>query len=255
MISNPYGVLVGFYETAGMHNFARELTPRLIDYLQEQDWVGRRVLDLGCGTGASIRWLANRGYATIGVDSSREMVEAARRSLATSGLSLTWEHLDIRALDSHIDAIDLAIALDVLNELSSLRDLEQTFAAVLKVLEPDKIFAFDMHTIQGLTERGRNTDRVAYEDGTLTLIESHDYDHDRQILHVRYRVFQRDGDMWRRTETRRTLRGYPVQAIITLLQRTGYDVLQPLKLNFEPLDIGVANADRVLFLARRPVGR
>jgi predicted TPR repeat methyltransferase len=255
MISNPYAVLVGFYETVGMHDFARELTPRLIDYLQQQDWVGRHVLDLGCGTGASIRWLANRGYTTTGVDSSREMVEAARRSLATSGLSLTWEQLDIRALDSRVAAVDLAIALDVLNELASLRDLEHTFAAVLQVLEPGKVFAFDMHTIQGLSERGQTTDRITYDDGALTLVESQDYDHDRQILHVRYRVFQREGEMWRRTETRRTLRGYPVQAILTLLQRTGYDVLQPIRLNFEPLDSGVVSAERVLFLARRPDGR
>lgn len=255
MISNPYAVLVGFYETVGMHNFAREITPRLIDYIQQQDWVGRRVLDLGCGTGAAIRWLANRGYATTGVDSSREMVEAARRSLATSGLSLTWENADIRALEARADTADLVIAFDVLNELASLRDLEQTFAAVLQIMEPGKLLVFDMHTIQGLSDRGRDADQVTYDDGLLTLIESHDYDHDRQVLHVRYRIFQREGDMWRRTETRRTLRGYPVQAIITLLQRTGYEVLQPLTLDFAPLDVGVTSADRVLFLARRPIGR
>jgi SAM-dependent methyltransferase len=254
MISNPYAVLVGLYETVGMHDFSREITPRLVDYLQQQDWVGRRVLDLGCGTGASIRWLANRGYATTGVDSSREMVEAARRSLATSGLSLTWEQTDIRTLDAHIDNADLVIAFDVLNELASLRDLEQTFASVLKVIEPGKLLVFDMHTIQGLTERGRDADHVAYDDGLLTLIESYDYDHDRQVLHVRYRIFQREDEVWRRAETRRTLRGYPVQAIITLLQRTGYDVLQPLTLDFAPLEIGVMSADRVLFLARRPAG-
>ncbi len=255
MVSNPYAVLVGLYETVGMHDFARELTPRLIDYLQGQDWLGRRVIDLGCGTGASIRWLANRGYATTGVDVSQEMLDFARGSLATSGLSLTWQQLDIRTLASRFDPVDLALALNVLNELSSLRDLEQTFAAVLQVLEPGKLFVFDMHTIHGLSERGRLVDRVAYDDGALLLIETHDYDHDRQVLHMRSRVFERDGDMWRRTETRRTLRGYPVQAILTLLQRIGYDVLQPITTDLQPVDVGVTNADRVLFLARRPAAR
>jgi predicted TPR repeat methyltransferase len=255
MISNPYAVLVGFYETIGMHNFTQEITPLMIDYLQQQDWLGRRVIDLGCGTGAAIRWLANRGYATTGVDLSREMIDTARRSLATSGLSLNWEQMDIRQLDARIGASDLALALDVLNELPSLRDLEQTFAAVLKILEPGKMFAFDMHTIQGLSRAAIQKDFVSYDDGALTVAQTYDYDHDRQILHVRYRIFGREGDLWRRTETRRTLRGYPVQAILTLLQRTGYDVIQPLTTDLQPFDVGVANADRVLFFARKAATR
>lgn len=255
MITNPYSVLAGLYETAEMHAFARDFTPLIIDYLQQQDWVGRTIVDLGCGTGASIRWLANRGYTTTGVDTSREMVDAARRSLATSGLSLTWENRDIRTIDEQIGTYDLAIAFDVINELASLRDLEQTFAAVLRILEPGKPFVFDVHTIQGLTRRSVTRDEILRDADDLMLVVTNDYDYDRQVLHVRYRAFQHEGEHWRRSETRRTLRGYPLQAIITLLQRTGYDVLQPLRLSLEPLELATADADRVLFMARKPAER
>ena len=52
-----YAILASMYESIGMADFAQHMTPRLIDYAQRNEWMGRRVLDLGCGTGASVHWL------------------------------------------------------------------------------------------------------------------------------------------------------------------------------------------------------
>jgi len=41
---------------------------------------GGRVLDIGCGTGAFVYCLAERGYQTVGVDFSSSMLRAARKS-------------------------------------------------------------------------------------------------------------------------------------------------------------------------------
>lgn len=51
---------------------------------------GERILDLGCGDGVLTRQLAERGCEVVGVDSSPDMIEAAR------GLGL-----DARVMDGH----------------------------------------------------------------------------------------------------------------------------------------------------------
>lgn len=56
---------------------------------QEGDLAGRRVLDVGCGTGLLAAELAARGAKVWGVDRSAEMLEQARRRLGRSvGLKL-----------------------------------------------------------------------------------------------------------------------------------------------------------------------
>jgi SAM-dependent methyltransferase len=61
-----------------------ELFERLVD---EGDLLGRRVLDVGCGTGAFAAALARRGARVWGVDPSREMLARVRENAgATVGL-------------------------------------------------------------------------------------------------------------------------------------------------------------------------
>lgn len=64
------------------------------------DVAGRRVIDIGCGTGRVSRWLAeHRGTEVVGIDFSAATVEAARveaNGLATSG-AVRYERGDILA--------------------------------------------------------------------------------------------------------------------------------------------------------------
>jgi hypothetical protein len=182
------------------------------------------------------------------------MLEAAHRAVPADGLSLTWEQRDIRALDSMLGQFDLALALDVLNELASLRDLEQVFLAVARVLESTKLLVFDLHTIQGLSERGADIHQMIYDSEQLMVIARSEYDHDRQVLQMDYTIFQRAGDLWRRSESRRTLRGFPIQATATLLQRCGYDVMTIMTTDFALYEPGMTPAARVFFVARRSAG-
>jgi cyclopropane fatty-acyl-phospholipid synthase-like methyltransferase len=58
--------------------------PGIVQMLREKG--ASTVLDLGCGTGRHVVYLARHGFAVSGLDNSREGVEATHRWLADEGL-------------------------------------------------------------------------------------------------------------------------------------------------------------------------
>jgi ubiquinone/menaquinone biosynthesis C-methylase UbiE len=54
--------------------------------VEEADLIGRRVLDVGCGTGRLVAALAERGADVSGIDVSPEMLAVARRKLPNATL-------------------------------------------------------------------------------------------------------------------------------------------------------------------------
>src|SRR5262249_48432550 len=60
------------------HSFVWKFGAQLVEVLAPQP--GEKILDLGCGTGALTAQIAAAGAQVIGIDSSPEMIEQARRS-------------------------------------------------------------------------------------------------------------------------------------------------------------------------------
>jgi cyclopropane fatty-acyl-phospholipid synthase-like methyltransferase len=58
-----------------------------------------RALDLGCGTGASVLYLASRGWDAVGVDFAPEAIAAARDLAERAGVSATFVLGDVSRLD------------------------------------------------------------------------------------------------------------------------------------------------------------
>lgn len=248
-----YSVLAPIYEPIGMAEFASRMTPRLLDYAQRHEWVGRRILDLGCGSGSSLRWLAERSYIVTGIDSSPQMLELARMHLdpTASRLNFSLHERDIRELGDDLGGADLALGLDVMNELNSLRDLEIAFREVHRVLNEERLFVFDMHTIQGLAAHGRVGDQIVQNNSQIAVFASNQYDYDRQVHERRYIIFHRRDDVWVRNEASRILRAFPAQAVATLLQRCGFRNTIMLNTELGVFDPGVETANRIIFMAEK----
>jgi SAM-dependent methyltransferase len=62
--------------------------------------IGGPVLDVGCGTGENVLFLAARGYEVVGVDAVELAVRAARRKAAHRGTSADFFINDALALDA-----------------------------------------------------------------------------------------------------------------------------------------------------------
>jgi ubiquinone/menaquinone biosynthesis C-methylase UbiE len=108
-----------------------QLFERALDLLvREGDLAGRRVLDLGCGTGRFATALAeHHGCTAFGVDPSAAMLSVARARSA----AVTW--LDGRAED--IPLADDAVARAFLQTVIHLvEDRAAAFAELRRVVEP-----------------------------------------------------------------------------------------------------------------------
>ena len=246
-----YTILAPFYDRIGMSDFATKITPRLLNFIQKSGWMGRRMIDLGCGTGTSVVWFSERGYWVMGVDNSPQMLEKARLALDEKSLNARLTEADMRSLKD-VDKVDLVLALDVMNELDNLRSLEGVFKSVDALLSKDRYFVFDVHTIEGLAQRGLDLDSLVCDENDLVAFAHSHFDFERQIFTINYNLFRLDeGGLWQRSKIKRILRAFPIQAIASLLRRHNFEVVSVVNTRFEVVDFAYPEVPRAIIVAKK----
>lgn len=102
-------------------------TYMMLSYVAELDMVGKRVLDMGCGTAVLGILAKMRGASYVeGVDIDEWAFNNARENAATNGVEITLKLGDANALQGEFDIIIANINRNIL-----LADMER-YAAVLK---------------------------------------------------------------------------------------------------------------------------
>ncbi len=110
---------------------------------------GRRLLDVGCGTGKSFLPMLERGWDVVGCDISPSMLQLARTKV---GDSVALHVADVRQLPV-FGVFDLVWALnDTLNYLMSEEDLDAALVRIKANLAPGGILLFDLNTLRSMRE-------------------------------------------------------------------------------------------------------
>jgi ubiquinone/menaquinone biosynthesis C-methylase UbiE len=92
----------------GNNELIQRMRVTLWDTVSREVPAGRRLLDLGCGTGIDAFEFASRGYEVLASDWSPQMVERTRARAAAAGLEQRVEakHVGIHQLDQIDDRFD-----------------------------------------------------------------------------------------------------------------------------------------------------
>ncbi len=104
---------------------------------------GRRALDLGCGTGANVLFLAERGWSALGVDFSSVAISRARREAAARGIGERASFVvgDVTApqLPGVDGTFDLVIVYNTLQDL--LGEQRRALASLVRAhTDPGSLF-------------------------------------------------------------------------------------------------------------------
>jgi SAM-dependent methyltransferase len=138
-VRSGYGEWVDTYEQTVQDAMDIELLERL----EQVDWAGE-VADLGCGTGRTGAWLAERGAIAIdGVDLTPEMLARARER----GVYRELVEADVAHTGLPSDAYDLVVTSLVDEHLPDLRPLYAEAARVAKPSGTYVIVGYHPHFI------------------------------------------------------------------------------------------------------------
>jgi SAM-dependent methyltransferase len=145
-IADPYDELARHYDTftAG-HDHERWLD-LLEELALDHGLRGRRLLDVGCGTGKSFLTMLERGYDVVACDLSPEMVARAQQKV--QGARAEVLVADMRALPE-FGTFDLVTCLDdAMNYLLSPDQLRATLEGFARNLRPGGIAIFDANNLR-----------------------------------------------------------------------------------------------------------
>jgi SAM-dependent methyltransferase len=122
----------------------RSWTAKLLEQARDAGLEGRRLLDIGCGTGLSFVVPLERGFEVTGCDISPAMLERARGR--ADGRTRLLE-ADMRELP-HLGEHDLIWSLnDAMNYLGNEDELEATLRGMRRNLAPGGVILFDLNTL------------------------------------------------------------------------------------------------------------
>jgi SAM-dependent methyltransferase len=250
-MTDSYAVLAGIYKAVGLNSESEVLRERLFNKIQSDGWLGRRVLELGCGAGDTACWFSTTGFRISAVDQSESMLSVARQQAEAMGVTVNWFHQDIRHLDVGND-FDMVMCMNTLNEIRSIRDIEMVFRAANQALSMNQQLVFDLVTVQGLAEHWGNRDFVLYDNSeSLMLTVRSRYSFETSVNTRAYTVFRQSDGQWVREDETHVLRGYSLQAVSTLLQRTGFRIQSVMDPYFASFDPNADQSGRAIVIATK----
>ncbi len=156
---------------------------------------GRRLLELGCGSGGHAFELAQRGYSVHGIDLSLDMLNIAKqRQAADQSGGVEFSQGDIRAFQLG-KRFDCVISLfHVISYLPTLTDIRDCLLQVNRHLEPGGTFIFDVwYGPAVLTVKPAvRIKRMQNDTIAVTRIAEPVWHPNECWIDVRYKVFIRD---------------------------------------------------------------
>ncbi len=141
-------------------------TPTDLELRLLGDLRGKRVLDLGCGTGSGAIAFAQQGAIVIALDASESRLAHARARAEQEEVKVEWRKGDLADLAFlRAESIDAAFSADKVAEVD---DAARLFRQVQRVLKPNGPFVFSYeHPVAVCVGTAGTIERSYFEPGPI----------------------------------------------------------------------------------------
>jgi SAM-dependent methyltransferase len=217
----PYDVLAPVYDLL-TGDYAYGAWVRELEALaREHGLRGGRALDAACGNGNATLPLLGLGYEVTACDLSPAMVAAARERTAGRARLVEADLLRMPLLGR----FDLATCFgDVPNHLASLDEVRTALTGLRRNLRSGGLLLFDVNLLAAY----REVPDVTLRDDTRLVTWWGSRAEIREpggAGEVVIDVFERDGDLWRRSTCRQPHRHHPLEGVLDAVTAAGLDVV------------------------------
>ncbi|WP_153722278.1 class I SAM-dependent DNA methyltransferase [Sporosarcina cascadiensis] len=185
---------------------------------------GKKVLDIGCGTGLLSAMLAKRGAYVTGVDLSCDMLEVAAHRAGSLGLAIQFKEQPMQQLDVEGKFDAAVISIDSLNYVISQKDVEETFNRVYQALVKDGVLLFDVHSLYKMDEIFLEGPFV-YDNGGIAYIwETSPGDHEHSVYsELAFFMRQENGSFIRFDEVHMQ-RSFSIPDYVRMIEEAGFHI-------------------------------
>ncbi len=185
---------------------------------------GKKVLDIGCGTGILAAKLAKRGGEVTAVDLSPHMLEIAAERAKSLQLPIEFLRQPMQQLAGHTNMDVAVIPIDSLNYVTEVKEVEETFQGIYEALRPGGILLFDVHSIFK-TDVIFMESPFVYDDGRIAYIwQTEEGDAPHSVYSELSFFVKTEASLYERFDEVHMQRTFRVHTYVQLLEEVGFKI-------------------------------
>jgi ubiquinone/menaquinone biosynthesis C-methylase UbiE len=196
------------------------------------------VLDMTCGTGSQVLYLAQHGYKITGSDLCSDLIKIAQKKSKKMKIDVQFLVGDMRNIN--VGQFDAVITIFSAIGHVSKSDFEKTLQNIRRNLNPGGIYVFDIFNLQALTKdivKDFKMDIQTVVDGVKFRNQQYsEIDRKKGLLisHDKYTIIKGDSEPEYKTNTF-SLQIYTAKELSALLEKNGFVVLNQYDMEGQPL--------------------
>jgi len=212
----------------------------------------KSVLDVTCGTGIQVFWLAQRGFDVIGSDINAKMLSVAKKKAKHQKLKVQFMRADMR----NVQAGKFDSVISIFNAVGHVTksDFLKTMRNVHKNLKPKGLFIFDIFNLTYLL-RDDNITKMSFDKQILQgkiktrAIQFSTIDDSGLFPSYTFFTEHRPGAKLKLKQAAQSLQVYTVKQLTEMLHKTGFKVIH--KCEVDGSAFSETKSERMVIVARK----
>ncbi|MBM7645824.1 cyclopropane fatty-acyl-phospholipid synthase-like methyltransferase [Scopulibacillus daqui] len=186
---------------------------------------GRKVLELGCGTGEISLLLTKEGYDVTGLDLSEDMLSIAQEKIIRNDCCIQLYQQDMRdfCLSDKFDMV--IVCCDSLNYLKNMDEVKSTFKNVFDHLNDEGLFLFDVHSLHKINNIFQNQQFSLAEEEISYIWGCYPGEEPHSVFHELTFFQRKPSGLYERFDETHYERSFSVDEYSQALKDSGFDIL------------------------------